>query len=92
MSLKPVPSHRLPETPSALLAAAAESCVGRLSKNSASRIPPLGEADSVGLGRGLGILIFDKCLREFSSPSKLRETPYCNTAPLNSEHLGGSFN
>lgn len=75
MSLKPVPSHHLPETPSSRLAAA-ESCVGRLSENSASQILPLGEADSVELGRGLGILIFDKCPREFSSPSKLRETTY----------------
>lgn len=63
--------------------------MGHLSKNSASQIPPLREADSVGSGRALGILIFNKCPREFSSSSKLRETPYSYAFKLD---LGGSFN
>lgn len=50
--------------------------MGHLSKNSASQIPPLRATDSEGLGRALGILIFDKCPREFSSSSKPRETAY----------------
>lgn len=50
--------------------------MGHLSKDSASQIPPLGAADAVGLGRALGILIFDRCPREFSSSSKPREIPY----------------
>lgn len=67
-----------------LCLAAAESCMGHLSKTSASQTPPQGDggADTVGSGRALGILIFDKCPREFSSSSKPRETLYYYTFKL----------